>query len=161
MPRGRESRPLEERLWSRTVRNPLNGCLEWIGGRNGQGRGTIGVSDPSRPNGMRSEQTHRIAWKLVHGPIPEGRQINHHCDNPLCCDVWDTVHHCYLGSYDANNRERSEHGRHHARIGRPINQQVVDEIRQRLSQGEQGKRLAVEFSMSAQNVSQIKRGQSW
>jgi len=159
--RGRKSRPVEERLWPRTGRNPANGCLEWTGGTNGNGRGVIGVRDASRPNGIRMEQTHRVAWELVHGPISEGRQINHHCDNPLCCDVVDTENHCYLGGYAGNNQERSEHGRHHARRGKPITQAIVAEIRRRLAGGEQGKTLAAEFLMSEQNVSRIKLHQTW
>lgn len=27
---------------------------------------------------------HRIAWEAIHGPIPEGRELDHLCENKLC-----------------------------------------------------------------------------
>jgi hypothetical protein len=38
--------------------------------------------------GVRGRQvrTHRFAWELLRGPIPEGLQIDHLCRNPPCCN---------------------------------------------------------------------------
>jgi len=160
MPRGRKSRPLSERLWSRVVLSDT-GCLEWTGGVNKQGRGCIGVRDASRPNGIRMELTHRVAWTEVNGPIPDGKFVLHHCDNPVCCNVWDTENHCYLGDQVINMQERSAHGRHHQGIGRSITKELIQEIRQRLDAGEQGIALAREYSLSPQNISCIRLRQSW
>ncbi len=30
---------------------------------------------------------HRIMWELANGPIPDGHEINHLCNNRGCCNV--------------------------------------------------------------------------
>lgn len=81
---------LEERLNRRLMRMP-NGCLEWTGRRL---RGAHGVIRGATQN----EYTHRVAWELANGPIPEGVIVCHHCDNPPCCEPT----HLFLGT-DADN----------------------------------------------------------
>lgn len=62
-------------------------CWPWLGTRrNGYGR--------VRRAG-RVCAAHRVAWALTNGPIPEGRDICHTCDNPPCCNpahlrAWET-----------------------------------------------------------------------
>lgn len=71
-----------ERLAAGLERKP-NGCLEWTGcvlKRSGHGR--ISVA------GRGVILTHRLAWELANGPIPDGMLIRHFiCDNPPCCNV--------------------------------------------------------------------------
>lgn len=73
--------PLEERLWSRVTISD-SGCWEWQGALTA-GYGVIG-------RGSRSEGTvltHRLAYELVVGPIPEDRpHIDHLCRNRRCCN---------------------------------------------------------------------------
>jgi hypothetical protein len=70
----------QERLERKLVRTP-NGCLEWTGSRSPDGYGMIG------DGAGKVVRTHRLAWSLVNGPIPEGVLIRHFvCDNPPCCD---------------------------------------------------------------------------
>lgn len=42
-----------------------------------------------------------------YGPVPEGKQVNHHCDNPKCYNV----EHLYIGTQADNMRDRKERGR--------------------------------------------------
>ncbi len=160
MTTGRCSRLLSERLWPRT-RRASNGCLEWLGGVNSQGRGVIGVRDNSRPNGIRMEQVHRAAWTLIYGLIPENVQILHHCDNPLCCEVVDIEHHCYTGDYRQNAEDRSVRGRHHMRIGLAVSREMVLDIRLRASSGELQNVIAKFYNLSPQNISRIVLRQTW
>jgi hypothetical protein len=53
------------------------------------------------------QRVHRIAWQLHFGPIPFGKQINHHCDNGLCV----RPDHLYLGTQAQNMRDAAERGR--------------------------------------------------
>lgn len=52
-----------------------DGCYEWIAGRTRAGYGRIG-----------QDYTHRIAYRAVNGPIPEGLEIDHLCRNRACCN---------------------------------------------------------------------------
>ena len=91
--------PVAERLAAGLVRMP-SGCLEWTGYDMGDRYGAI-WSDG------RYVRTHRLAWELVHGSIPEGLFVCHKCDNPPCCDV----EHLFLGTPADNNADRDAKGR--------------------------------------------------
>jgi len=88
-----------ERLARGLVRQP-NGCLEWQGAKKDSGYGEIAVN--SRP-----VATHRLAWTLANGPIPDGMCVLHKCDNRPCCDV---SHH-FLGSRADNVADMVAKGR--------------------------------------------------
>jgi len=90
---------VDERLTVGLIRAP-NGCLEWTGATNPAGYGLM------RANG-KVVLTHRLAWALANGAIPDGLQVLHHCDNPPCgqtesSDAFPDGH-LFLGT-DADNR---------------------------------------------------------
>ena len=94
--------PIEVRFWGRLNTMP-NGCLEWTGsfGRKGYGKMLFN---------SKSTGTHRVAWELMNGPIPDGLCVLHTCDNPPCCNV----DHLFLGTNADNAADRSAKGRSHA-----------------------------------------------
>lgn len=61
------------------IRVADSGCWEWIGARNSKGYGSVGVLGSS-------QSTHRVAYELLVGTIPEGLQIDHLCRNKACCN---------------------------------------------------------------------------
>lgn len=89
---------LAERLMLHSNVNP-NGCIEWIG-YNVRGYGQITVAH-------KGIQTHRLAWTLSNGPIPEGLLVLHHCDNPPCINP----DHLFLGTHQDNMNDMSAKGR--------------------------------------------------
>lgn len=96
--------PVADRLWSRVVIMP-SGCLEWTGAKKRYGYGTI--SDLSG-SGRKNLPTHRLAWELTYGPIPDGLFICHRCDNPPCCNP----DHLFLGTHTENMADMRSKGRH-------------------------------------------------
>jgi hypothetical protein len=92
--------PPEERLQRRLERRD-SGCLEWTGGTDGRGYGQIRVEG-------RLLKTHRFAWEIAHGPIPEGLNVLHRCDNPPCCDAEKCL---FLGTQPDNIADMVAKGR--------------------------------------------------
>ena len=68
-----------EMFWEKVEKpDDLTKCWIWKGAKNG-GYGTFGFK------GLFGERrSHRIAYILMHGCIPEGKVIAHSCDNPSC-----------------------------------------------------------------------------
>jgi transposase len=74
-------------------------CWNWTGYQR------RGPKNPT-PYGMlgwkgRTTSSHRVAFELVHGEIPEGMMVLHTCDNTLCCNPA----HLYLGDHVQNMRD--------------------------------------------------------
>lgn len=72
--------PIAERLWSRVAPPNERGCLLWTGSQNGTGYGYIWW------NG-RNRLTHRVAWELANGPVPDGLELDHLCRMRACINV--------------------------------------------------------------------------
>lgn len=73
---GRPPRPVAERLLKRVV--PSEGCWIWPGHLNNQGYGII-VGDDGK-----ERRTHRVAYEVLVGPIPEGLELDHLCRVRAC-----------------------------------------------------------------------------
>lgn len=73
-------RPISERLWERVVKS--NGCWEWTGPCSDGGYGVISTGGREG----RLLRTHRVAYELLSGPIPDGLHIDHLCKNRKCCN---------------------------------------------------------------------------
>lgn len=95
-------KPLADRLWAKVdVRGP-DDCWEWQGSKVGE-YGHIGVG--GRENKL--VLTHRAAYEVSVGPIPDGMKVCHTCDNPPCCNP----KHLFLGTQADNVRDRDAKGR--------------------------------------------------
>lgn len=51
--------------------------------------------------------THRLAYALAVGPVPDGMLVCHTCDNTLCCNPL----HLFLGTSRDNSRDMMAKGR--------------------------------------------------
>jgi len=64
--------------------NPENGCWEWKAYKNPEGYGKVTLYHGE--DGYSSYYTHRLVYQSLVGPIPEGMEIDHICENRSCCN---------------------------------------------------------------------------
>lgn len=88
---------IQQRLESKLKQND-NGCLEWQGYRDKYGRIKV--------NG-KMMGTHRLAWEIKNGEIPDSLFVLHKCDNPPCCNI----DHLFLGNQKDNMQDALKKGR--------------------------------------------------
>jgi HNH endonuclease len=101
MRKGAHNRSDEERLEFYSTPIPETACVWWIGPVDKQGYGHISSSR------RKNDRAHQVAYKLAHGPIPDGMLVMHTCNNPSCVNP----EHLELGTNTDNQRYAAECGR--------------------------------------------------
>ncbi len=136
----------------------LGPCWLWTAHTNhGYGRIYRGVK------GRRMILAHNASWILHRGPIPSGKEVCHHCDNPSCVRPG----HLWIGTHADNCRDRDIKGRNvapmgEAQGGHKLTSEQVLEIRSRYASGGISQlSLARLFGVSERNVNFIVHRMSW
>jgi len=102
----------------------------------------------------RTYSVHRLGYTLLVGPIPPGKCVLHHCDNPPC---WEPEH-LFTGTKRLNNLDRDSKRRNF----RVLADDEVRAVRARLT-GRYGNQtaLAAEYGVALQTINAIARNRSW
>lgn len=69
------------RFWSKVDRDS-DGCWEWKASLRGGGGGQSLYG--AFRDGGKIVYAHRFSWSLVNGEIPEGKELDHLCENARC-----------------------------------------------------------------------------
>lgn len=85
------------RFWAKVRKT--DGCWEWTAAKFHFGHGEF------RLNGKQVRAS-RVSYEMHTGPIPNGLNVNHHCDNPSCV----RPEHLYVGTQGENMRDRDSRG---------------------------------------------------
>lgn len=154
--------PHAPRFWGRVDKS--GDCWLWTGGTSSGGYGAA-----TWPNGQQTT-AHRVSWEITYGPIPDGMQVLHRCDNPACV----RPDHLFLGTQQDNMDDMIAKGRkpmgcavlHAPQNGESNNnakltEDVVRRIKQRLAEGAHQCDVAREFGATKTNVWAIAHGKSW
>jgi hypothetical protein len=92
---------IREYISERSVPEPNTGCQFWLGAAGvNNGYGNFSREGKTR-------LAHRMAWECAHGPIPDGMEVCHRCDQPLCVNH----KHLFLGTRKDNMRDCASKGR--------------------------------------------------
>jgi hypothetical protein len=134
----------EQRFWDFV--NKSDGCWDWTGRKNHRGYGEFTVL-------RHHNKAHRYSWSLVHGPIPDGMQVCHNCDNRACV----RPDHLFLGTNSDNQVDAVKKGRRpHMRL----NEQSVREIRV-LALTMPKTRIARLYGVTSPTVHKAVAGETW
>lgn len=137
-------------------------CLEWFGTTTRGGYGLI-------RNGEKNVLTHRAAWQLKNGAIPDGLRVLHKCDNPPCINP----DHLFLGTQSDNMLDMAKKGRHRSKTApdsvqrgerhyaAKLSTRSAEEIRFRKSAGESQRSIAISLGISEATVSLVVNGKRW
>jgi hypothetical protein len=142
---------MSDLFWSHVQKG--EGCWEWQAARAANGYGRAFFEG-------RVQSAHRIAFQLVHGPVPSWMVIRHTCDNPPCV----RPDHLLTGTQadnvaDSIRRGRSARGVRHG-MHKLTPDDVVD-IRRLRADGRGLRHIAADFAISEAEVSLIARGLKW
>lgn len=86
--------------------NDATGCMEWQLTKDRLGYGRLKVQLGSRDD-FRTTSAHRYAYEIWIGPIPDGMNVLHKCDNRSCINP----NHLFLGTQQDNIRDMHAKGR--------------------------------------------------
>lgn len=129
-------------------------CWPWMRVRDKDGYGLFVVDG-------RHVRTHRYSYEIHSGPIPEGQDVLHSCDNPPCCNP----NHLWLGTDADNAADSMRKGRRAcgSRHGRAkLTEAQVIELRARYAAGGVVQReLAEDYDISHALVSFITTRRRW
>ena len=107
----------------------------------------------------RLTRAHRAIWQEQCGPIPQGLEVCHRCDQPACVNVA----HLFLGTHAENMADMKRKGRSvgHQGENHPRARLNEDIVRAMRNSPESCAALARLYGVTPTMVSFIKRGLSW
>lgn len=106
---------------------------------------------------------HRVSWILYKGDIPNGLNVLHECDNPICCNP----DHLFLGTQSDNALDMVSKNRHVVYKGESNTNHVLTEadvvvIREKFSSGYYSHReLAEKFDVTKSTITKIINRETW
>jgi hypothetical protein len=159
-PHGQISDLVITRFWSKA--NKTDSCWLWIPGPSCDGYGRFNY-------GRTFELSHRFAWKVTYGPIPEGLCVCHSCDTLY--EYGDRTYklcvrpdHLFVGTHRENIMDASAKGRMHPgeRSGSTkITSTDVIDIRKQHSTGITPRTLSSQYGISKGQIIQIVNRRYW
>lgn len=148
----------EEHFWERIDRSDAAGCWPWLGPMNVSGYGCLAHHG-------KTTSSHRVAWILTNGAIPDGVCVLHRCDNRPCCNP----SHLFLGTNADNVADKIAKGRavytgspFGSRAGMAkLNEEQVTEIRQLLTTGLSQEKIGLRYGVTQGAIWLIAKGKTW
>lgn len=128
-------------------------CWEWQGCIQANGYGRI-------THKRKTQYSHRFMWEAFNGPIPDGLDVCHKCDNRKCVNPG----HLFLGSRkdnmaDARVKNRLQRGE--CRYNSVLTEDKVRKARALRSQGMKAKDIAKQMGVGYQTLLKAVNYKTW
>ena len=163
MARPKDKRPVKQRLKERFTKHleqckkTPDECWEW-GIIDPNGYGTISAGSSGRGHYIR-KYAHRMSYETHKGPIPEGLNVCHHCDNRKCVNP----DHLFVGTDLDNHTDKVRKGRQ-SRGERHGGSKLTEDIVRKIRNGElkPSRKLVRELGIAgSSHLYMIKLGKLW
>lgn len=134
-------------------------CALWLGQLENNGYARV-----RRENSRERIGVHRMAWELVHGPIPDGLHVLHRCDVRNCVNADE---HLFLGTSKDNTDDMFAKGRANKARGarHGMAKKSEKEILRLIADYKSGrytqKELATKYALHPIYVNNVLTGKSW
>jgi hypothetical protein len=150
-----------ERIKRNVSINEATGCWEWQGSKKrGYGHTIIG----SRTDGTRKTvAAHRLSYETFVGPIPDGMEVCHKCDNPCCVNP----EHLFVGTRQDNIDDREAKGRNNPPQGSRHSKAKLTETDvlsarfERFHKNTSYQKLADKYGVSKKTIQNAIKGRTW
>lgn len=132
----------------------MSECIDWQGAKDPNGYGRLTIQGHQL-------YAHRWTWEQAFGPIADGLEICHHCDNPSCINL----DHLFVGTHADNMADCKRKGRARGGGARGAAQHLAkltdDIVREiRASDASQAE-LAERYGVSQGTISNIVLRKTW
>jgi hypothetical protein len=131
------NKTIDQRFWSHVQKT--DSCWIWIGKTNKvNGYGSFGANGESY-------YAHRFSYEITKGPIPNGLNVCHTCDNPACVNP----DHLFIGSQAENMQDAARKGRFHPHKGHG---HLVRDVRHDVTIGIAPEKVAEKYGITVDQV---------
>lgn len=151
---------LRSRFYKFIDKSDKNGCHIWKGSKNKLGYGWFHFKG-------KTVKSHRMAYILHYGSIPENKILLHFCDNPSCCNVL----HLRAGTFSDNSTDMYSKGRGNNSArglkgeknkNSTLTEKDVTEIKKLfLTSNLTNKQIGYFFAVSRCTIADIRFGRTW
>ena len=136
--------PAKDRFW--LLVRKTDSCWNWCGNTDGR-YGSFWY-------GGRLVKAHRFAYQIQIGPIPNGLQVLHRCDNPACV----RPEHLFLGTQFDNMTDCAHKGRNgYAKL----TPSLVSVIRKLWKEGKSIRSLANRYGVTRSCIERVIKRERW
>jgi hypothetical protein len=144
---------IRDRFDAKWTPEPFSGCWLWTGATKQHNYGIINKG----ARGMGVALAPRISWEIYNGEIPNGVQVLHRCDTPMCVNP----DHLFLGNPRINKDDSMIKRRHNFGERNGNAKLTADEVREIRQTGDSCASIAKQYGVNRETIRLIRVGKNW